>query len=148
MKVKELLSIKGIECFSIMSGQTLMDAAKQMAECNIGALLVMDKGKLVGIVTERDIVKSTANEAKSCRDTVIRDVMTSNLLISKPGDDLEYVMTVMTQNKIRHLPIMDEHGLVGLLSMRDVVKVLVKNLKAENQYLKDMIGGKLGELGD
>ncbi len=148
MKVKELLSIKGIECFSVMSSQTLLDAAKQMAECSIGALLVIDKGKLVGIVTERDVVKSLAAEKAECKDIRIKDVMTKNILISKPGDDLEYVMAVMTQNKIRHLPIVDDHGLVGLLSMRDVVKVLVKNLKAENQYLKDMISGKLGELGD
>ena len=147
MKVKELLSIKGIECFSVMGTQSLLEAAKQMAECNIGALLVMDKGKLVGIVTERDVVRNIAGE-KNSRDIRIGDVMTRNLLISKPGDDLEYVMAVMTQNKIRHLPIVDDHGLVGLLSMRDVVKVLVKNLKAENQYLKDMISGKLSELGD
>lgn len=148
MKVKELLSIKGIECFSIMSSQSLLEAAKQMAECNIGALLVMDKGKIEGIVTERDVVKTASDESRQCKDVRVRDVMTSNLIISKPSDDLEYVMAVMTQNKIRHLPIVDESGLVGVLSMRDVVKVLVKNLKAENQYLKDMISGKLGELGD
>ncbi|HUI67117.1 MAG TPA: CBS domain-containing protein [Nitrospirota bacterium] len=148
MKVKELLSIKGIECFSVMSDQTLLDAAKQMTECKIGALLVMDKGSLAGIITERDIVKNAANEARQCKDVKIKDVMTTNLLVSKPGDDLEYVMTVMTQNNIRHLPIVDQSGLVGVLSMRDVVKIMVKNLKAENQYLKDMIGGKLSELGD
>ena len=148
MKVKELLSIKGIECFSVMSDQTLLDAAKQMTECKIGALLVMDKGSLAGIITERDIVKNAANEARQCKDVKIKDVMTTDLLVSKPGDDLEYVMTVMTQNNIRHLPIVDQSGLVGVLSMRDVVKIMVKNLKAENQYLKDMIGGKLSELGD
>ncbi len=148
MKVKELLSIKGIECFSIMSDQSLLDAAKQMTECNIGALLVMDKGSLAGIVTERDIVKNAANEALKSKDVKIKDIMTTNLLISKPGDDLEYVMAVMTQNNIRHLPVVDQSGLVGVLSMRDVVKIMVKNLKAENQYLKDMIGGKLSELGD
>ena len=148
MKVKELLSIKGIECFSILGDQSLLDAAKQMTECKIGALLVMDKGSLVGIVTERDIVKNAANESLQCKDVKIKNIMTTNLLVSKPGDDLEYVMAVMTQNNIRHLPIVDQHGLVGLLSMRDVVKIMVKNLKAENQYLKDMIGGKLGELGD
>ncbi len=148
MKVKELLSIKGIECFSIMSDQTLLDAAKQMTECKIGALLVMDKGSLAGIITERDIVKNLSDESRQCKDIKIKDVMTTNLLISKPGDDLEYVMTVMTQNNIRHLPIVDQSGLVGMLSMRDVVKIMVKNLKAENQYLKDMIGGRLSELGD
>ncbi len=147
MKVKELLSIKGLECFSITSDQTLMDAAKQMAECNIGALLVMDKGSLVGIVTERDIVKTTANE-KTCKDVKIKTVMSTNLLVVKPGDDLDYVMAIMIQNNIRHTPVVEESGLVGLLSMRDVVRVLVKNLKAENHYLKDMIGGKLGEMGD
>lgn len=148
MRVKELLSIKGLECFSIMPDQTLLDAAKQMAECKIGALLVMDRGALAGIVTERDIVRSTGKD-QVCKNVKIKDVMTTNLIVSKPGDDLDYVMAVMIQNNIRHLPVVEEKtGLVGMLSMRDVVKVLVKNLKAENLYLKDMIGGKLGELGD
>lgn len=142
MKVKELLSIKGLECFSITSDQSLLAAAKQMAECNIGALLVMDRGSLVGIVTERDIVKNAADESHQCKDVIIKNVMSSNLLVVKPGDDLDYVMAIMIQNNIRHTPVIEESGLVGLLSMRDVVRVLVKNLKAENIYLKDMIGGK------
>lgn len=142
MRVNELLNIKGLECFSIMPDQTLLDAAKQMTECKIGALLVLDRGQLVGIITERDIVKHTAGE-RMCKDVKVRDSMTKDLLISKPGDDLDYVMAVMIQNNIRHLPVMeDKTGLLGLLSMRDVVKVLVKNLKAENLYLKDLIGGK------
>jgi CBS domain-containing protein len=141
MKVKELLSIKGLECFSITSDQTLFDAAKQMSECNIGALLVMDRGSLAGIVTERDIVKNAAGEREG-KDVKIKNVMSTNLLVVKPGDDLDYVMAIMIQNNIRHTPVVEESGLVGLLSMRDVVRVLVKNLKAENHYLKDMIGGK------
>jgi CBS domain-containing protein len=148
MKVKELLSIKGLECFSITSDQSLLDASKQMTECNIGALLVMDRGSLSGIVTERDVVKTAANEQKPIRDVKIKDVMSTNLLVVKPGDDLDYVMAIMIQNNIRHTPVVEESGLMGLLSMRDVVRVLVKNLKAENHYLKDMIGGKLGEMGD
>jgi CBS domain-containing protein len=148
MKVKELLSIKGLECFSTTSDQTLLDAAKQMAECNIGALLVMNKGSLVGIITERDIVKNAANESVQCKDVKVKSVMSTNLLVVKPGDDLDYVMAIMIQNNIRHTPVVEPSGLVGLLSMRDVVRVLVKNLKAENTYLKDMIGGKLGEMGD
>ena len=148
MKVKELLSIKGLECFSINSTDTLQAAAKQMSECNIGALLVMDRGSLVGIVTERDIVKHAANEHRAMKDVLIKTAMSANLLVVKPGDDLDYVMAIMIQNNIRHLPVVEESGLLGLLSMRDVVRVLVKNLKAENLYLKDMIGGKLGELGD
>jgi CBS domain-containing protein len=142
MKVKELLSIKGLECFSINSTDTLQAAAKQMAECNIGALLVMDRGSLVGIVTERDIVKNAANEQRAMKDMPIKDAMSANLLVVKPGDDLDYVMAIMIQNNIRHLPVIEENGLLGLLSMRDVVRVLVKNLKAENHYLKDFIGGK------
>lgn len=142
MKVKELLSIKGLECFSITSDQSLRDAAKQMTECNIGALLVMDKGSLAGIVTERDIVKNAAKGTAHGQDVKIRDAMSSNLLVVKPGDDLDYVMAIMIQNNIRHLPVVEENGLMGLLSMRDVVRVLVKNLKAENHYLKDFIGGK------
>jgi CBS domain-containing protein len=140
MKIKELLGIKGIECFSIMSDQTLLDASKQMAECRIGALLVMEKGALAGIITERDIVRAIANGRK-CDSVGIKEVMTTNLIVSKSSDDLDYVMAVMIQNNIRHLPVVEETGLVGMLSMRDVVRVLVKNLKAENQYLKDFIGG-------
>jgi CBS domain-containing protein len=147
MKVKELLSIKGLECFSINSTDNLQAAAKQMAECNIGALLVMDRGSLVGIVTERDIVKNTAND-RAIKDVLIKNAMSANLLVVKPGDDLDYVMAIMIQNNIRHLPVVEDSGLLGLLSMRDVVRVLVKNLKAENHYLKDFIGGKLGELGE
>jgi CBS domain-containing protein len=142
MKVKELLSIKGVECFSITSDLSLLDVAKQMTECAIGALLVMDRGSLAGIVTERDIVKVLAADTNQCKDVKIKDVMSTNLLVVKPGDDLDYVMAIMIQNNIRHTPVMEESGLVGLLSMRDVVRVLVKNLKAENIYLKDMIGGK------
>ena len=148
MKVRELLSIKGLECFSITGDQSLLDAAKQMTDCNIGALLVMDKGTLSGIVTERDIVKNAASNRGDSKDIKVKSVMSSNLLVVKPGDDLDYVMAIMIQNNIRHTPVVEESGLVGLLSMRDVVRVLVKNLKAENHYLKDMIGGKLGELGD
>jgi CBS domain-containing protein len=142
MKVKELLSIKGLECFSITSERSLLDAAKQMTDCNIGALLVMDRGALVGIVTERDIVKNAADESHQCKNVIIKDVMSKNRLVVKPGDDLDYVMAIMIQNNIRHTPVVEESGLIGLLSMRDVVRVLVKNLKAENLYLKDMIGGK------
>jgi CBS domain-containing protein len=142
MQVKELLSIKGLECFSITGDRSLLDAAKQMAECNIGALLVMDRGALVGIVTERDIVKIAARDTVQSKDVIIKNVMSTNLLVVKSGDDLDYVMAIMIQNNIRHTPVMEESGLVGLLSMRDVVRVLVKNLKAENIYLKDMIGGK------
>ena len=148
MKVKELLDIKGIECFSITSEQTLLDAAKQMKDCNIGALLVMDKGSLVGIVSERDIVTNAAKDEEACKAVSIKNVMSSNLLIVRPGDDLDYVMAVMIQNNIRHLPVVEESGLIGMLSMRDVVRVLVKNLKAENVYLKDLITGKFGEVAE
>src|SRR5574337_215616 len=112
MRVKELLSIKGLECFSITGDRTLLEAAKQMAECNIGALLVMERGSLAGIITERDIVKSTANE-KSIKDVKIKEVMSTNLLVVKPGDDLDYVMAIMIQNNIRHTPVVEETGLVG-----------------------------------
>jgi CBS domain-containing protein len=148
MKVKELLSIKGLECFSTTGDQSVLDAAKQMTDCNIGALLVMDRGSLAGIITERDVVKMTGDEEKQCKDIKIKDIMSTNLLVVKPGDDLDYVMAIMIRNNIRHTPVVEESGLVGLLSMRDVVRVLVKNLKAENLYLKDMIGGKLEEMGD
>ena len=140
MTMRDILREKGSEIMTVDLDTGVPEVARVMMERNIGALLVEDDGKLCGIVTERDVVKTLSRD-KDCANVRIKDVMTSNLIVSKPGDDLDYVMAVMIQNNIRHLPVVEETGLVGMLSMRDVVRVLVKNLKAENQYLRDFIGG-------
>ena len=142
MSVSHILGVKGRSVITATSKETVQSIAQKLSQNRIGAVVVVDdKGGIAGIVSERDIVRAVAN-GRNCKDVVIKEVMTTNLIVSQSGDDLDYVMAVMIQNNIRHLPVVEESGLVGLLSMRDVVRVLVKNLKAENHYLKDFIGGK------
>lgn len=140
LKVKDLLKDKGLEVIAIDSGATVDTAIRKMIERNIGAILVMEDGSCVGLFTERDVLKCWAHH--SSVDTVaIKDVMSKDLLVLEPEDDLDYAMTIMTNKKIRHLPVVDHGKLVGLVSIRDVVKYHIGNLEAEVHYLKDYIRG-------
>lgn len=140
LKVKDLLKDKGLEVIAVDSGATVDTAIKKMIERNIGAILVMEDNSCVGLFTERDVLKCWTDH--SSVDTVaIKDVMSKDLLVIEPEDDLDYAMTIMTNKKIRHLPVVDKGRLVGLVSMRDVVKYHIGNLEAEVHYLKDYIRG-------
>ena len=138
MKVKDILKDKGLEVIAVDSGSTVDTAVRKMEDRNIGALLVFEEGTLAGMFTERDVIKAWVHN--SAFDKVqLKDVMTKNLCVVEPDNDLEEVMTVMTNEKIRHLPVIDKGKIVGLISIRDVVKYHIGNLKAEVHYLKDYI---------
>ena len=115
-----------------------------MMENEIGALVVVDSdGKPVGMFTERDVLKCwTRKGERHFKDIKISEVMTTNLIIVEADDDLCYVTTIMIKNRIRHLPILEKNKLVAMLSIRDVVKAQVTDLRAENHYLKDYISDK------
>lgn len=136
MKVKDMLKDKGLEVIAIDSSSTVDAAIRKMVERNIGALLIMEDGKLVGMFTERDVLKGMANHG-SVNNLAVKDVMIKNICVVEPDDDLEYVMTIMTKKRIRHLPVIEQGKMVGLVSIRDVVKYRVGNLEAEVRYLKD-----------
>jgi IMP dehydrogenase len=140
MKVKDILKDKGLEVIAIHSDVTADSAIKKMIERNIGAILVMEDSKCVGLFTERDVLKCWAHH-KSLDKVAIKDVMSKDLLVIEPEDDLDYAMTIMTNKQIRHLPVIDKGRLVGVVSMRDVVKYHIGNLEAEVHYLKDYILG-------
>lgn len=138
MKVKDILKDKGLEVIAVDSGSTVDTAVRKMEDRNIGALLVFEEGTLAGMFTERDVIKAWVHN--SAFDKVqLKDVMTKNLCVVEPDNDLEEVMTVMTNEKIRHLPVIDKGKIVGLISIRDVVKYHIGDLKAEVHYLKDYI---------
>ncbi len=140
MKVKDILRDKGLEVIAVHSDVTADVAIKKMVERNIGAILVLEDGNCVGLFTERDVLRCWTRHNAFDKIT-IRDVMSKDLLVIEPEDDLDYAMTIMTNRQIRHLPVIDKGRLVGVVSMRDVVKYHIGNLEAEVHHLKDYILG-------
>ncbi len=128
---------------SITKDKSVADAISQLVEEEIGALVVVDAGKPVGMFTERDVLKCWTRKGDTpFKDVKVSDVMSVNMIIAEPDDDLGYVTSIMIKNRIRHLPVIENHKLEAMLSIRDVVKAQVTDLTAENHYLKDYISDK------
>jgi CBS domain-containing protein len=128
------------EIISIAPHRPVIDALIILAEYKIGALVVMDQDKMVGIFSERDYAREVVLKGKSSKVTTIEEVMTKNVLVGHAKDTFEKAMTIMTKNHIRHLPIMDGHQVIGVLSLGDVAKETIsyqKNLIKElEKYVK------------
>ncbi|MFN3781145.1 MAG: CBS domain-containing protein [Candidatus Kapaibacteriota bacterium] len=145
MKVKDILKQKGPEVFTIGEGKTLADVVKVLAANNIGVLLVLStEAKITGIISERDIIRTLAKDPVNCLSKKVNEVMTRQVIVVEPEDDLEYVEKVMTINRCRHVPVINEKVLVGLISIGDIVKSMLKETEIENKYLKDYISGVIG----
>jgi CBS domain-containing protein len=143
MKVRDILKDKGTKVATIGAEKTICDAVKALVEKNIGSLLVQDeKGTIAGIITERDILKQCNQGIESFKEIKIKDVMTKDVIAASPDDDLDYVENIMIQNRVRHLPIISNQRLEGIISIGDLVNVLRGECKVENRYLKDYIYGK------
>jgi len=142
MRIKDILREKGSDVVTIGGAATLHDAIMRLNKHNIGSLVVTtESGIALGIVTERDILREVAERCEEIKDRLVADVMTRDLIIGVPDDDLDYVMGVMTKNRIRHLPVLDESGLVGIISIGDVVSKSLRETAFENRMLKDYIHG-------
>ncbi len=143
MKVRDILKSKGPDVATIGVDETIYDAVRKLVEKNIGSLLVMDeKAAVAGIITERDILKECERRLELLKQTKVREVMTKELIVASPEDDLDYVENVMTRNRVRHLPIISGKKLEGIISIGDIVNVMRGECKVENRYLKDYISGK------
>ena len=143
MMVKQILGPINTSIISIEKDKSVADAIYQMVENEVGALIVVDNDKPVGMFTERDVLKSWTRKGNVLfKDIKVSEVMTTNLIICEIEDDLCYVTTIMIKNRIRHLPIVENTKIVAMLSIRDVVKAQVSDLRAENHYLKDYISDK------
>jgi CBS domain-containing protein len=129
------------EVISIAPNRPVIDALIILAEYKIGALVVMDQDKMVGIFSERDYAREIVLKGKSSKVTTIAEVMTKNVLVGQAKDTFEKAMAIMTENHIRHLPIMDGHNIIGMLSLGDVAKEMIvyqKNLIKElESYVKN-----------
>ncbi len=146
MTLKDILDGKGDAVFTIGPDATLADVTQRLVEHNIGSLVVCQKDaqgndELVGIITERDLLHSWAQGNEDLAAVQVKAVMTAELFTGSPGDPVEKVMGLMTAKRIRHLPILTEGKLAGLVSIGDVVKAHLNHLAVENKFMKDYIQG-------
>lgn len=141
MKVKDLLQKKGSDIITIEPDRTVREAIQKLVDNRIGALLVMEKSEIEGIITERDILREAARAERLGQRTV-REAMTADLIVGVPEDEIDYVMGVMTRNKIRHLPIVEGRELKGILSIGDLVWSCLTEAEYENRHLKEYIAGE------
>jgi CBS domain-containing protein len=123
--VKQLLEFKGHDVETIAPDRTVYEAIERMAECQIGALLVVGNGKLVGLFSERDYARKVVLKGKSSKDTPVRDVMVQDLICVNPNTGIDECMTLMTEERVRHLPVLDKGVVVGLVSIGDVVRQII-----------------------
>jgi CBS domain-containing protein len=140
MKIRDILRGKGAEVVTIHPEATVHQAMQVLVHQRIGSLVVIGgRGKIAGIITERDILRECAAHSERVKETTVREVMTTNLIIGVPDDEVSYVMGIMTHNRIRHLPIIAGERLEGMISIGDVVKAQLEETEFENRYLKDYI---------
>lgn len=143
MKIRNILHNKGNLVHSIEPGKSIGDAVEIMMKHRVGSLLVRDNGKLVSIVTERDIVWAAGKMGTSLKDVKVRDIMATTLVTCDIDDSLDHAMDLMTRNptrqRIRHLPVLDNNELAGVISIGDIVHALLTETKFENNLLKNYI---------
>lgn len=139
--VKQLLSSKGHNVWAIRPQASMYDAIKLMADKEIGALLVMDTSQLVGIVTERDYARKVVLQGKVSKQTPVEDIMTTNVLCARPEQTVEECMALMTEKRVRHLPVLEGEGVVGLISMGDLVKAIIEEQQFIIEQLEHYISG-------
>ena len=142
MLVRDLLRNKKRDVVTVSSGTTISEAMDLLIAHQISCLPVIGRsGRLEGIVSDRDIFRAIHKNQRSFKILNVSNLMTTEVMIGVPDDDIGYIGSVMTQNRIRHVPIVEEDNLVGLVSLGDVVKAHIDEVEVENRYLKTYITG-------
>ena len=142
MKIKDVIQMDRT-VITVSFQETVGTALNVLIKNKISCLPVLDdSGKIMGVISERDILREIHAGPNNLEKRYVGDAMTRDILIGLVDDDLDYIMNIMSKNNIRHMPIMAAHNLAGILSIRDVVKALMHKVESENRYLKDYIEGK------
>lgn len=139
MTVNQILSKKGKEVFSVPSTITVYEALGVMSEKNIGAILIIEDTVLKGILSERDYARKIALKAKSSKKTFVHEIMEENVVTVKPSDNLEYCMELMDAKRVRHLPVIENNIIIGIISISDVVKAIIEMQKETIKHLDSYI---------
>ena len=143
MKVKDILAVKGSRVVTIEKNTLVLDAMSIFSANRVGSLLVVDKDEtILGIIAARDVLMAVLNNLDTIKTITVESVMTTNLIVGTEDDSIDYIQAIMTENRIRHVPIVEGRKLKGLVSIGDVVKALMKEKDVENRYLKDYIADK------
>ena len=140
--VANILAAKGSEIFEVAPAASVYDALQILAEKNAGALMVTEAGKLVGIISERDYARKVVLADRSSRDTLVSEIMSSDAKTVAPTVSVEECMELMTEHHIRHLPVLADDELVGVISIGDVVKAVIADLAAIVEQLDGYIRGR------
>ncbi len=139
-QVRHLLAAKKVSgVVAIAPSAPVIDALKLMADHGIGAVLVMEGQKLVGILSERDYARKVVLLGRTSATTPVSDIMSHEVVCARPGDDIHQCMQVMTDKRVRHLPILDHKEVIGLVSIGDLVKAVIDDQKTELRHLQDYI---------
>lgn len=140
-QVRHLLEVKGSAVYTITPESPVLDAIRQMAERGIGALLVMRNGELAGIVTERDYARKVILKGRSSKDTPVAEIMSATPISVDPGATVDECMRLCTDQRVRHLPVMDNARVVGVVSIGDLVKAVIDDQALEIDQLQRYIAG-------
>jgi len=138
-QVREILNEKGSDMLTIDADASVFEAVKQMVEASVGSLLVTEGGEITGIVTERDYLRRMTLEDRSDKDTAVSGIMSSPLVVVTPNTSIDECMALMTDRRIRHLPVAEDGKVVGLVSIGDLVKFKSKQQSFDIKYLTDYI---------
>lgn len=141
MKIRDLLNSKGYEVVTVPPSFPLQDAMRLLVEHNIGSVVIAQEKVVEGILTERDILRLASRDPAGLAALKVEEVMTKEVVVALLDDSVESVMEIMTQNRIRHLPIVDQGWMQGILSIGDVVNALRTKVEVENTYMRDYIRG-------
>ncbi len=133
--IRQILTKKGNQVFSVTPETTVYDTLKLMADKNIGAVLVIDEGKLVGIMSERDYARKVILHGKFSKEIPVKEIMSANVIFIDPDQTIKNTKAIMIQKRIRHLPVMEDGKLVGIISIGDVVNAVLE----ENTFMIDQL---------
>ncbi len=140
-RVKEILAAKGGKTWSIGPNQSVYEAIHLLAEKEIGALAVLDGDRLVGILSERDYTRQIILKGRSSESTLVKDIMSSDVITTTPDQDIQQCMQLMTEKRIRHLPIVDNNNLIGMISIGDLVRAIIAEQQSTIGELEKYISG-------
>mgnify|MGYP003573018828 CR=1 FL=1 len=140
MTLEELLNLKENQLISVKQSDEVILAIKNMVDCKVGSLLVMsDNGEFIGILTERDVLRFSAERDGDLAGARIEEMMTRDLMVATPDCSIDQAMSMMTEHRFRHLPVMDAGKPIGMVSIGDLVKAKLKDVTVEVKYLRDYI---------
>jgi CBS domain-containing protein len=141
--IKHLLKAKGPGCFSVSPGENVYSAIKKMADEDVGSVLVLDGATLVGILTEREYARNIVLKGRTSPQTLVRDIMSTQVAFVDPDDTVEDCMALMTEKRVRHLPVVEDDAVVGIISIGDLVKSIIDDQRFTIHQFETYFGGEL-----